>query len=44
MITCLMYDIDEKVSYYIPRKNISIDEFTNVHNKFKTDRQPSTCT
>jgi hypothetical protein len=31
------------VSYYIPKKNVSEEEFTNVYSKFKTDRQPLAC-
>lgn len=44
MITCLLSDTEDCVSYYIPKKNISIDEFTSVYNKFKKDQRPFACT
>lgn len=40
MITCLLSDTEDCVSYYIPKKNISIDEFASVYNKFKKDMRP----
>jgi hypothetical protein len=43
-ITCLLSDTENSVSYYIPKKNISAEEFTNAYSKFKTDRQPLACT
>lgn len=44
MITCLLSDTEDNVSYYIPKKNISGDEFTDTYSKFKTGRQPLACT
>jgi hypothetical protein len=44
MITCLLSDTENNVSYYIPRKHVSIDELTGAYKKFKKDQQPLACT
>jgi hypothetical protein len=44
MITCVLSDTDNRVSYYVPKKHISIDKFTSVYNKFKKTQQPLACT
>ncbi len=44
MITCVLSDIDNQVSYYIPKKHISIEEFENINNRLRNDFQPQVCT
>ena len=43
-ITCVLSDIENCVSYYIPKKHVSIDEFKNVHNRLKEGFQVPICT
>lgn len=42
MITCVLSDIDNQVSYYIPKKYVSIEEFESIHNRFRSDFQSCT--
>ena len=38
-ITCVLSDIEENVSYYVPKKYVSVDTFASVYDRFKKDRQ-----
>ncbi len=38
-ITCILSDIEDQVSYYIPKKHISIEDFKNTYNRLKEDLQ-----
>lgn len=44
MITCVLSDIEDRVSCYIPKKHVSVDEFARIYDRFKKDRQLSMCT
>lgn len=41
MITCVLSDIEDYVPYYIPKKDISNDEFRAAYNIFIEDQRPS---
>ena len=44
MITCVLSDIDNQVSYYVPKKHVSIEEFESIHNRLRSDCQLQACT
>lgn len=43
-ITCVLSDTEDRVSYFIPKKCVSIDEFALVYDRFRRDKKHLTLT